>query len=126
MHKSNRYRALTPKEEWIMLHKGTEEPHSGEYNDCFLNGIYKCKRCLRPLYRSDSKLPSKLCWPSFNAALQGAIKKTRSHNNDNTEIACATCGGHLGHMCNSGDFSKNHPLHCINSTSLLFEYVKPN
>jgi methionine-R-sulfoxide reductase len=92
------YRKLTPKEERVIIYKGTEPPYSGEYENNFSKGIYKCKRCGAPLYRSDSKFDAQCGWPSFDEEIPGAVKRVPDPDGIRTEIQCANCGAHLGHV----------------------------
>lgn len=118
---TKKYRTLTPKEEWIMLHKGAEEPYSGEYNDIYLQGIYRCKRCNQPLYRSEDKFASGRGYPSFDKEIKNAVEQIPSVDRQKIEIICSTCGGHLGYIYFGEGFTSKNTRHSVNSASLWFE-----
>jgi peptide-methionine (R)-S-oxide reductase len=105
----------------ILIEKGTEYPFTGEYNDHFEKGIYCCKGCGSPLYRSENKFDSSCGWPSYDEALPGAIEyiKDNSHGMLRTEIVCAHCGGHQGHVFNDGPTATGL-RYCVNSASIDF------
>jgi len=114
------FRKLTSEEEFVIIHKGTERPFSGKYNDFFEKGTYHCKRCNAPLFRSDSKFKSTCGWPSFDDELPGAVKKIPDSDGIRVEIQCANCGAHLGHIFKGEGFTKKNVRYCVNSISLIF------
>lgn len=116
-------RILTEEEFRILRGKGTEMPFSGKYNMHFEKGIYSCKGCNSPLFTSSMKFDSHCGWPSFDAELPGGkIKKIRdtSHGMIRTEIVCANCGGHLGHVFDDGP-TVSGLRYCVNSVSIDFK-----
>ena len=95
---------LTPEQYRILREKGTERPHTGQYNLHFEKGIYTCAGCNEQLFESDSKFDAHCGWPSFDKALKGKVGyvKDKSLGMIRTEIICNNCGGHLGHVFNDG------------------------
>ncbi len=117
---SRHYRKLTPEEERVIIHKGTEKPGSGKYDNFFEKGTYICKRCNAPLFRSEAKFKSHSGWPSFDEAIEGAIKRLPDPDKIRTEVQCAKCGAHLGHVFEGEDLTPKNVRYCVNSISLMF------
>ena len=111
---------LTPDEEHVILYKGTERPFSGEYYDFWERGTYVCKLCEAPLYESTAKFDASCGWPSFDDEIAGAVKHTLDADGHRTEICCAKCGAHLGHVFEGEGFTSKNTRHCVNSISMVF------
>lgn len=114
---------LSPEQYYVIVEKGTERPHTGEFNLHFEEGIYTCAACGSELFDSDSKFDAHCGWPSFDQAKANdkiVEKKDVGHGMIRTEIMCANCGGHLGHVFNDGPTSTGL-RYCVNSLSIDFK-----
>jgi peptide methionine sulfoxide reductase msrA/msrB len=118
--KEAKFKKLTKEEESVIVHKGTEMPFTGKYYAFWEKGTYVCKRCGAPLYRSESKFEADCGWPSFDDEIPGAVKRSVDADGVRTEITCANCGAHLGHVFLGEGFTKKNVRHCVNSISMDF------
>ncbi len=114
------FNPLTPQEEYVIVHKGTDRPFTGDYYDKKDEGTYTCRRCNTPLYHSSDKFDSHCGWPSFDDEIEGAVIRVLDKDGMRTEIICSNCKGHLGHVFLGEGFTRKETRHCVNTSSLLF------
>ena len=119
MTRSN-YNALSTQEQFVIERKGTEPPFSGQYDDFYANGTYVCRKCDSELYRSIDKFDAHCGWPAFDKEVPGSVTRLPDPDGYRTEIACANCDGHLGHVFTGEHFTETDTRHCVNSISMKF------
>lgn len=114
------YNKLTEEEAHVIEDKGTERPYTGEYDDFYKDGTYVCRRCNNPLFDSKTKFDAGCGWPAFDEHFEGAVKWLPDPDGSRTEIECANCGGHLGHVFKGEHLTDKDTRHCVNSLSIKF------
>lgn len=114
------YNHLSPEEERVIVYKGTERPFTGEYETLYSPGTFICRRCNNPLYSAEAKFKSGCGWPSFDEEYLGGVERRPDADGRRTEIVCAHCGGHLGHVFEGEGFTEKDTRHCVNSLSIRF------
>ena len=114
------YKKLTPEEERIIIHKGTERPFTGEFYEHTEKGTFTCKQCGATLFYSEDKFDSDCGWPSFDDEIDSAVTRITDADGRRTEIICTNCGGHLGHVFSGEGYTSKNTRHCVNSISMDF------
>ncbi len=111
---------LTTEEARVILYKGTEAPFTGEYDDFYIDGTFICRRCNSPLFSSKAKFDAHCGWPAFDDNFPGAVNQIPDPDGSRTEIVCANCDGHLGHVFLGEQMTDKNTRHCVNSLSIKF------
>ena len=115
-----RYNFLNEFETYVIENKGTERAWTGEYTSLKDDGTYLCKKCGQALFRSNDKFDSHCGWPSFDDEIPGAVNRNLDDDMRRTEITCAACGAHLGHVFEGEKLTTKNTRHCVNSISMKF------
>lgn len=120
--KESHFEHLSPEERRIIVDKGTEAPFTGEYDNFYEAGLFVCRACSNPLYESSAKFDAGCGWPAFDKVIEGAIHRhmDNSLGYERTEITCANCEGHLGHVFEGENLTPENSRHCVNSMSIRF------
>jgi len=118
---SSNYNTLNQEEQRVILNKGTQSAFTGKHCDNHEDGTFICKQCNAPLFKSDAKFESGSGWPSFDDAIEGAVKEIPDADGRRVEIVCQNCGGHLGHVFKGERMTQKSTRHCVNSISLNFQ-----
>lgn len=115
-------KTLTPQQYYVLREKGTDRPGEDGYTAHFEKGTYHCAACNLQLFESNSKYQSHCGWPSFDDAIEGTVKQIvdKSHGMIRTEIICASCDGHLGHIFDDGPKETTGQRYCVNTSSIKF------
>lgn len=114
------FNKLTPAEEDVIDYKGTEAPFSGEYDNFYEDGTFICRKCNAPLFSAASKFDAGCGWPAFDENFPNAVKRITDGDGIRTEIQCANCGAHLGHVFTGEKMTDKDTRHCVNSLSIKF------
>jgi peptide-methionine (R)-S-oxide reductase len=115
-----KYNELTPQQQNVILNKATDRPFTGEYYQKTDAGLYICRQCNNPLYRSEDKFEAHCGWPSFDDEIEGAVTRVPDADGERVEIICNNCHGHLGHVFVGEGFTDKDTRHCVNTSSILF------
>ena len=121
---AGKYNPLTPWQQRVILDKATDRPFTGDYYNKTDKGIYVCRQCNNRLYQSDDKFESHCGWPSFDDEIDGSVIRVPDADGMRTEIICANCKGHLGHVFTGEGFTDKDTRHCVNTSSILFYHSK--
>lgn len=114
------FNKLTKRQKDVIESKATETPFSGKYDSFYKEGTYICKKCNSPLFSSKAKFDAGCGWPSFDENFVNAVRKVPDPDGKRTEIICAHCNAHLGHVFIGEKLTQKNTRHCVNSISMRF------
>ena len=114
------YNQLISEEKRIIEDKGTEAAFTGEYDNFYEDGTFICRRCNEPLFSAKAKFDAGCGWPAFDDNFPEAVRRVPDPDGQRTEIECANCGGHLGHVFEGEQMTEKDTRHCVNSLSIKF------
>lgn len=114
------YTQLTQEEARIILDRGTEAPFQGQYDRHYAPGTYICRQCQAPLFAAQAKFDAGCGWPAFDACFPESVREITDPDGRRTEIRCAHCDGHLGHVFTGEGHTPRDTRHCVNSLSIRF------
>lgn len=114
------FNPLSEEEKRVIEKKGTERAFTGEYDNFYLPGVFICRKCNAPLFSSKAKFDAGCGWPAFDEHYPNAVKRVLDSDERRTEIQCAKCGGHLGHVFTGEQLTEKDTRHCVNSLSIRF------
>lgn len=117
---TKKYNSLTEQERKVLIEKATDYPFTGDYYQKKESGIYLCRMCNNPLYHSADKFDAHCGWPSFDQEIKGNVRRVPDADGFRTEIICANCNGHLGHVFEGEGYTDKNIRHCVNTSSLRF------
>jgi methionine-R-sulfoxide reductase len=120
MDSTKNYNKLTEQEQRVILQKATDRPFTGDYYLKKDEGLYICRQCNNPLYKSEDKFDSHCGWPSFDDEIEGSVKRVPDADGMRVEIICNNCEGHLGHVFIGEGFTDKDTRHCVNTSSIQF------
>lgn len=120
MDSTKNYNQLTEQEQRVILQKATDRPFTGDYYLKKDEGLYICRQCNNPLYKSEDKFDSHCGWPSFDDEIEGSVKRVPDADGRRVEIICNNCEGHLGHVFIGEGFTDKDTRHCVNTSSIKF------
>jgi peptide-methionine (R)-S-oxide reductase len=115
-----KYNNLTTLEKRVIENKGTETPFTGEYDNFYEEGTFICRKCNNPLFSSQAKFDAGCGWPAFDENFPGTVKRIPDPDGQRTEIECANCKAHLGHVFENEKLTEKNTRHCVNSLSIRF------
>jgi peptide-methionine (R)-S-oxide reductase len=116
-----KFNNLNDEEKKVIEGKETETPFSGEYDNFYPpEGIFVCRKCNNPLFSAKAKFDAGCGWPSFDESFPNAVKRISDTDGRRTEIQCAKCNGHLGHVFEGERMTGKNTRHCVNSLSVKF------